>query len=480
MNITRWRSINYTINHCKILFIEMHDEYKIMKFRKLIISLLSLMLSISLNAQEEKIIDQVVAVVGQNIILESDIENQYYQYRMQSGSIGGGSSIRCQMLESLLFQKLLLNQAEIDSIVISDIQIQQTMDQRLRYFIAQLGSRERFEEYYGKSIEEFKVDFWDEIETQEKVNQAQQNIVMNISVTPSEVKSFFRNIPTDSIPLVNSIVEIGELIRLPPVSLEQKLFIKERLRGLRERVQSGENFATLAILYSEDPGSASKGGELGFYGRGELYKEFEAVAFKLEKGEVSEIVETKAGFHIIQLIERKGEYVNVRHILLKTKVSTVDLARAKAFLDTVANLIISDSINWDDAVMKYSEGENKNGGGLLINPQSGATGFIVSDLDPQVSFVIDKLQVGEVSIPVLMETEDGKEAYRLLYLKKRTLPHRANMREDYDQIQGWALNDKQGQKFKEWVDKKAKKTYVRINDKFKDCEFEYDWFAETE
>jgi peptidyl-prolyl cis-trans isomerase SurA len=459
----------------------MYKDYKNMKIKRLLMSLLALLaLSISMNAQEEKIIDQVVAIVGQNIILESDIENQYYQYRMQSGAISGGSSIRCQMLESLLFQKLLLNQAEIDSIVISDIQIQQTMDQKLRYFIAQLGSRERFEEYYGKSIEQFKVDFWDEVETQEKVSQAQQTIVANVSVSPSEVRSFFRNIPTDSIPLVNSIVEIGELVKLPPISLEQKLLIKDRLRGLRERVLEGESFATLAILYSEDPGSAKKGGELGFYGRGELYKEFEAVAFKLDKGEVSEIVETQAGFHIIQLIERKGEYVNVRHILLKTKVSGVDLARAKASLDSISDLISKDSINWDEAVLKYSDGESKNGGGLLINPQTGTTGFEVSALDPQVSFVIDKLQIREVSQPVMMETEDGREAYRLLYLKKRTLPHRANLQEDYNQVQGWALVDKQGDVFKEWVDKKAGKTYIKIDEKYRDCEFEYDWFAESD
>ncbi|RLD35829.1 MAG: peptidylprolyl isomerase [Bacteroidetes bacterium] len=451
-----------------------------MKARTLLITLISLVLFLTVRAQDEKVIDQIVAVIGQNIILESDIENQYYQYRMQSGIIGGGSSVRCQMLESLLFQKLLLNQAEIDSIVISDTEIQQTMDQRLRYFIAQLGSRERFEEYYGKSIEEFKEEFSSDIENQLKVEKTQGSIVENVTVTPAEVRSFFKDIPTDSIPLVNSMVEIGELIRMPPVTLEQKLMIKDRLRGLRERVMAGETFSTLAILYSEDPGSAKKGGELGFYGRGELYKEFEAIAFKLGDDEVSEIVETQAGFHIIQLIERKGEYVNVRHILLKTKVSPLDLAMAKAYLDTVAGLINTDSLTFDEAVLQYSDGENKNNGGLLINPMTGTTGFEVSDLDPQVSFVIDKLKVGEISKPAMMETEDGKQAYRLLYLKKRTLPHRANMREDYDKIQSWALEQKKAEAFQEWIAKKAAKTYIRINDKFRQCDFEFGWFESQE
>lgn len=455
----------------------MYSKQNTMTNRIIIIILMILFQHAGTQAQQEKIIDQVVAVVGQNIILESDIENQYYQYRMQTGTISGASSMRCQFLESLLFEKLLLNKAEVDSIIITDSQIQQTMDQRLRYFIAQLGSRERFEEYYGKSIEEFKNEFYGEVENQLKVEEARRLVVENVAVTPSEVNTFFRNIPQDSIPLVNSQVEIGELIIEPPISLEQKLAVKDRLRSLRQRVLDGESFATLAILYSEDPGSAKNGGELGFYGRGELYKEFEAVAFKLQKEEVSEIVETEAGFHIIQLIERKGEYVNVRHILLRTKVSPVDLAKAKAKLDTIAGLIKSDSITWDEAVLKYSDSENKNGGGLLINPQTGTTGFEVSDLDPQVSFVIDKLKVGEVSNPVLVETQDGKQAYRLLYLKKRSLPHRANLREDYSRIQQWALVEKQAEVFKEWVDKKVKKTYVRINEKFRDCELEYDWFS---
>lgn len=455
----------------------MHDINKKMKFSKLLATMVAILaLSISMQSQEEKVIDQVVAIVGQNIILESEIENQYYQFRLQSGNISGGSSIRCNILETILFQSLLLNQAELDSVEITDAVVQQEIDTRLRYFIAQLGSRERFEEYYGKSIEEFREEFYEEVENQEKIKIVQGNIVMNVAVTPSEVKSFFRNLHTDSIPLVNSMVEIGELIKMPPVSLEQKLEIKDRLRDLRERVMAGESFATLAILYSEDPGSAKKGGELGFYGRGELYKEFEAVAFKLKKDEVSEIVETKAGFHILQLIERKGEYVNVRHILLKTKVSAMDLAMAKASLDSIAGLVRDGSISWDDAVLEYTDGENKNGGGLLLNPQTGTTAFEVSDLNPQVSFVVDNLQVGDVSNPVIMETEDGKQAYRLLYLKTRTLPHRANLKEDYSLIQNQALMEKQALEFQAWVEKVAKKTYIKISEKFRDCDFEHDWF----
>lgn len=444
-------------------------------YKLLIISLLICILP-AMAISQDKVIDQVVATVGKNIILESDIESQYYQYRMQGNISGGESTIKCEILESLLFQSLLLNQAEVDSIEITEGQIEQTMDQRLRYFIAQFGSKEAFEDYYGKTVIEFKEEFRDEIKNQLLIESAQQNITANVKVTPSEVRKFFKSIPKDSLPLINSEVQIGQIVKNPPVSLEQKLITKERLRGLRERILRGESFSTLAILYSEDPGSAKKGGELGLYGRGELYPEFEAVAFKLKKGEVSEIVETEAGFHIIQFIERKGEYVNVRHILLRYKVSPEDLVKAKLKLDTVAMLIKSDSMSFDEAVVKFSDDPSKNNGGLLINPMTGTTRFEVTDLDPSVSFVIDKLKVGEISEPVLMETEDKREAYRILYLKKRTLPHRANLEEDYNKIQKWAEQDKQQKAYSAWIKKKVKKTYIKIIDKYKDCEFDNEWF----
>ncbi len=424
---------------------------------------------------QEKIIDQVAAVVGQNIILESDIENQYYQYRMEGDISGGEGTVKCQILESMLFQNLLLNQAELDSVEITESQIEQTMDQRLRYFIAQIGSKEAFEEYYGKSIPEFKEEFRDEIKNQLMIESVQQGINQDVTISPSEVNKFFKSIPTDSLPLINSEVIIGQIVKKPPISIQQKLAVKEKLRSLRDRVVKGEKFSTLAVLYSEDPGSAKKGGELGLYGRGELYPEFEAVAFKLNKGEVSEIVETEAGFHILQLIERKGEYVNVRHILIRPKVSPEDLDKARITLDSVATLIRNDVLDFEEAVTKFSDDPGKNSGGLLINPMTGTTRFEVTELDPSVSFVIDKLKPGMISDPVPMETETGQEAYRLLYLKKRTLPHRANLTEDYNRIREWALQEKQSKAYNEWISKKATNTYIKIVDKYKDCAFENDW-----
>jgi len=244
---------------------------------------------------------------------------------------------------------------------------------------------------------------------------------------------------------------------------------------LRKRILGGENFSTLAILYSEDPGSAKKGGELGFYGRGQLYPEFEAVAFKLKEGEISNVLETEAGYHIIQMIERKGDYINVRHILLVPKVSPLDLFTAKRELDSIAGLIRSDSITFEKAVEKFSDSDNKNSGGILINEYTMGTTFEAEQLDPQVSFTIEKMQVGELSNPVPMKIDKQKDAYRLLKLKSKTQPHKANMSDDYARIQQWALQEKQMKAINKWIDEKAKQTYVRVVDEYKTCPFVHQW-----
>jgi peptidyl-prolyl cis-trans isomerase SurA len=299
--------------------------------------------------------------------------------------------------------------------------------------------------------------------------------VANVTVTPSEIRSFYRSIPKDSLPLIKTEYKIAEIVKMPPINIEEKLRVKEQLLDLRKRILKGENFSTMAVLYSQDPGSASKGGELGFYGRGQLYHEFEAVAYKLKEGEVSNIVETEAGYHIIQLIERKGDYVNVRHILLIPKVSPSDLLKARTLLDSVAQLIRADSISFERAVELYSDGEDKNSGGLLINQYTGSTTFEAEQLDPQVSFVIEKMEVGDISNPVPMKTTEQKDAYRILKLLEKTQPHRANLKIDYPRIQDWALQDKQRKAIDQWINKKAKQTYVRVIDEYKSCKFKHDW-----
>jgi peptidyl-prolyl cis-trans isomerase SurA len=427
--------------------------------------------------EEEYIIDQVVAVVGKNIILESDIENQYLQYRMQGGISGNASEIRCGLLEDLLYQKLMVAQADFDSITIDPSQVSSELDRRISTFINQFGSQEKMENYYGKTLVEIKEELFKIIEEQLLAQRVQQDIVLNVTVTPSEIRSFYRSIPEDSIPLIKTEYIIAQIIKNPPVNIEEKIRVKERLLDLRERILQGESFATMAILYSEDPGSAKKGGELGFYGRGQLYPEFEAVAFKLKEGEISNVVETEAGYHILQMIERKGDFVNVRHILLVPKVSPVDLLKARNELDSVAQLIRADSITFEEAVEQFSDSEDKNNSGVLINQYTMGTTFEAEQLDPQVSFTIEKMKVGELSNPVPMKTDDQKDAYRLLYLKEKTKPHRANMQDDYAKVQEWALQDKQMKTIDKWMNDKAKETYVRIIEAYRSCEFDNNWLS---
>lgn len=422
------------------------------------------------------VIDEVVAVVGKHFVLLSDIENQYVQYKLQGGVQGSVPEMKCRILENLLFEKLMLHQAALDSVEVTPEQVESELDRRMRYFIGQFGSQEKLEKFYDKTVLEFKAELRKVITEQLKVDNVQGEITRNVEATPSDVRKFFKNIPKDSIPLIGSVVEVAQIVKKPPISFEEKFEVKERLRKLRERVLSGESFEALAVLYSEDPGSAKQGGDIGLHGRGELYPEFEAVAFKLEPGEISEVVETEAGFHIIQGIQRRGEYVRVRHILIRPKVSPVALAEARNFLDSIAGLIRNDSITFEAAVQRFSTDPSKNNGGLLINQMSGSAQWPVDQLDPKVFFVIDKLEVGQISAPVLMEDEEGEEAYRLLKLLKRTQPHRANLEEDYGQIQEWATQEKKQQAIEEWIRRNAKKTYIKVYSDKWNCSFEQSWF----
>lgn len=445
------------------------------KILKHITLLILFLISSTSMISQVKVVDQIVAVVGKNIILQSEIEAQFMQYRLQYGFQGSETTIKCQILEDLLLQKLLLNQAQVDSVEVTDMEVEQTMDRRLRYFVGQFGSEEKLEEFYNKSIIEIKEEMRDLVRDQLMVDRIQQDITADISITPSEVKEYYKTMPQDSIPRINSEVEIGQIVKTPPVSVEVKSAIRDEIENYRDRILGGESFKTLAILYSEDPGSAKKGGELGLTKRGELYPEFEAVAFKLKKGEVSDIVETKAGFHIIELIERKGDYINVRHILLRIQPSPLDLVKAKNYLDSIADIIDTDSISFAEAARKYSDDPTKINGGMVVNPMTGTTKFETDQLDPQLFFVIDKMEIGEISKPVLFETEEGRQAYRLLYLKSRTDPHVANLKDDYNAIMDWALSKKKNEAVDSWVNEKIKNTYVKINDEYLKCNFYNNW-----
>ena len=423
---------------------------------------------------QEQVIDEVVAVVGANYVLQSDIEAQYMQFRMQGG-ITDARATRCQILEDLLFQKLLLNQAELDSVQITDDQVEQTMDARFRYYMQQFGSQEKLEQYYKKSMLQLREEFKTPVKEQLMVDEIQQKIVMDLKVTPSEVRSFFNSLPKDSIPMIDTEYELGQIVKEPAINKEELEATRERLRTLRERIIKGESFNTLAVLYSEDPGSSKKGGEIGLMTRGTLYPEYEAAAFGLKKGEISEIIKSKAGYHIIQLIERRGEQINTRHILLLPKISEADIIKASRLLDSVAGLIRDKKMTFEEAALKYSDDPGKINGAVMLNETTGNTRFIAGQLDPKIFFSIDKLQPGEVSRPINMMNEEGKQSVNLYMLKTRTEPHRASLKEDYSTVQEWALNKKRGETINKWIGDKISKTYFRINESYNDCKFQHSW-----
>ena len=427
------------------------------------------------KAQNEKVIDEIAALVGSHPVYWSDVEAQYAQARAQ-GMKGDPIELKCGIFENLVFQKLLVYQAEVDSLVVSDEQVNSELDRRLRYYIGQFGSQQKLEEFYDKSLEEFKTELREPLRLELLSQQAQGKIVENVKMTPNETREYFNSLKPDSIPIIPTEYEIGQIVKTPVVGPAQLKEARDKLAALRARIVKGEKFSTLAVLYSEDPGSAAKGGELGFFTRGSMAPEFESAAFNLKnKGDLSEVIKTKFGYHLLQLIERKGDFVNVRHILIIPKVSPDDLVAAAAKLDSIANKIKEDSLTFAKAAILYSDDPGKVNGGLIQSQSSGNTSLAADELDPKVFFVIDKMKVGDVSNSVPYTTEDGTQAYRILYLQLRTEPHKANMKDDYNKIQEWALDDKKTKTIAKWIESKSKTAYIRLGDKFKDCDFKYKW-----
>ena len=429
--------------------------------------------SVGQPTDEKILIDQVVAVVGSNVILYSDIENEYLQSQLQYSS--KGFATRCNILEELMFQKLLLTQADIDSVQVTDKQVDSELDRRMRYFISQIGSKEKLEEYFNKSILEIKDDLRGKIKDYLLIQNVQSKLTQDIKITPSEVSEFFKSIPADSVPLVGSQIELLQIVKKPVISNAEIDMVKDKLISIRNRVLKGEDFATLANLYSEDPGSMSKGGELGFVGRGELYPEFEAAAFALKPNEISPVIKTEKGYHIIQMIERRGEYINVRHILIIPKASPVELVKSKKDLDNIAALISMDSLTFERAAAKYSDDPSKLNGGKMVNPYTGDSKFTPEEIEPNLFFVIEKMKPGEYSAPMIFTTEEGTQAYRMVMLKSRTEPHKANLKDDYPQIQNLALSLKQNETINKWIVSKTKETYIKILNEFNNCNFKYNW-----
>jgi len=450
------------------LFIQIKNTS--MRITFFIVLLFTTFSALKLKSQDKVIIDQVVAVIGKQVILQSDIENQALQMRAQG--YYSASDIQCEVLEEMLYAKLLVNQAILDSVEVGDAEIKAEMERRLNYFINQIGSEEKLEEYYKKTIPEIKEEFSEVIKEQLLSQRMQQQITADLKVTPQEVKSFYKDIPKDSMPIVNTEFELEQIIVNPKVKETEVLRVKDQLRDFKDRITKGENFATLAVLYSEDPGSATKGGELGFFGRGDMVAEFSAAAFNLKEGEVSKVVKTDYGYHIIQLVEKKGERINCRHILMKPKISPTEKIKAKQRLDSIRVSIENEEYSFKEACWKFSEDEDtRMNGGVMVNPMTGNSRFEAAHLEPKIAYAISNLKVGEISAPFEAEDENGKTVYKIVLLKAKTEPHTANLKDDYQRIQDLALEKKRVEFMEDWVVKKVKTTYMRIDDDFKKCTF---------
>lgn len=447
------------------------------KLRYYVLLILVFGISFSSYSQSDssKIIDEVVAVVGKNYILLSDIESQYLQLKMQYGLAEGGMELKCNILENMMFQKLLVNQANIDSVVVSDTQVNDRIERNLRYFMSQFGSKAKLEEYYKKSYAEIKEELKEPIKEQLLSEIMQEKITQNIVITPGEVKTFFLQINPDSIPLIPAEYELIQIVQTPKITDVEIKQATEKLNSFRERILKGESFTTIAVLYSEDPGSMTKGGELGFFSRGDMYPEFEAAAFSLKPGEVSPIVKTKAGYHILQLIERRGETINVRHILVQPKPSTESMMKSKLILDSVYTLLIENKISIDSAAILFSDDPSKNSGGIMINPYTNTSFFETEHIDKSMIYAVEKLKVGEFTKPLPMMNEEGMNAYRIIYLKTLKQPHKANLKEDYDRIQKSALESKKADAIQQWISDKLVNTFVKIKPPYSNCDFENKW-----
>jgi peptidyl-prolyl cis-trans isomerase SurA len=440
------------------------------------ISIILLLVFTGKIAFAQHVIDQVMGVVGSKIVLKSDIEKQYMQYLAQAGG-NEDEDMKCQIFDQLIMQKLMVNQAEIDSVTVTDQQVEGELDRRMRFYIHQIGSEEKLEEYFHTTIRELKEEFREVIKEQLIVQTMQSKISKDVTVTPNEVREYFNSIPPDSIPYIDAEMEIAQIVKIPQVSYEEKKAVKARLEEYREKILKGEaDFAVYAALYSQDPGSAKKGGDLGFFERGQMVPEFETAAFNLKLGDISPVIETKFGFHILQLIARRGDQINVRHILLRPQYNEEEIVKAGQSLDSLSIAINKGTIKFDEAAQKFSDDETtRNSGGLIINPETNTTRLSPDKIDRSLFFEADKLDLGVASSSIMMTTDEGAQAYRIIMVKSRTKPHQANLKDDYQKIQEVAQSEKQNKVLSEWIKNKQKVTYIQINQEFSNCDILKHW-----
>ena len=438
--------------------------------------LLLMLVGLTVKAQDN-VIDEVVWVVGDEAILKSDVENERLNAQYEGRRFDGDPY--CVIPEELAVQKLFLHQAEIDSIEVSEQEVLQKVEQQTAWLIDQIGSKEKMEEYYNKTSTQIREMLRENIRNGLIVQQMQRELVGDIKLTPAEVRNYFKNLPADSIPSIPTQVEVQIITREPKIKEEEIERVKKTLREFTERIYNGESFSMLARFYSEDPGSARRGGEYGFTGRGELTPEFANVIFNMtDPKKISKVFETEYGYHIAQLIEKRGDRVSYRHILMKPKVDEAEIEEALNKLDTLANDIRKGKVTFDEAATWVSQDKDtKNNHGLLANPQTGTSRFEMQHLaglvSQEVAKVVEGMQIGEISKPFTMINSKGKEVCAIVKLKNRIDAHKATITEDYQRLKSMVTSKRSEEKIQKWIVEKQKNTYVRINPNWRKCDFKY-------
>lgn len=441
-------------------------------FRKVYTILTLGLVGIFISNAQDNMIDNIIAVVGNQVVLKSDVENRFLSLQAQ-GYTSGSVDLKTEIFEDLLIQKLMIAQAQIDSIEVTDQEVENDLDRKMEMYIQRIGSKEKLEQYFNKTILEMKNDLRDDTRDEKIKEKMQAEITKDIHTTPAEVREYFNSIKEDSLPIIPGELQIQQVVKYPQISDEEKDRIREKLRSFRDRIANGESFATLAVLYSEDPGSAQRGGELDYMPRANLVPEFANVAFNLKTDKVSKIVETEYGFHIIQLIDRKGERINVRHILLKPKIEEEKRKLAEKQLDSIADLVRNGKMEFDEAAFYFSDDKDtRNNGGLIINPYTATSKFEKDNLPPAIAQQVNKLKTNEISAAFLDATE-GKEAYKIIKIKSETKSHKANLSDDWSQFENMLQATKQQEILNKWIKEKQSNTYVHIDDTYKNAKFRF-------
>ena len=447
-----------------------------MKFinRKLILSLFLIATSFSFAQKKEKV-DGVVAVIGDYIVLDSDIDLEFVQLKAQG--IDTKNITRCELFGKQLEDKLYAHQAIQDSIVVTDAEVNSYMNEQIDAMVEQVGGMDKVLKFYKKKNEEdFRSYFYDVIKMNKLTSQMQKKIVDEVTITPEEVRNFFKAIPADEIPTFGAEMEVAQIVIKPVITEDEKKRVIEKLSEIRQDVLNGSSFFSKAVLFSEDPGSSSNGGFYKMNRKTAFVKEFKDVAFSLAEGEISEPFETEFGYHIIMVEKIKGQEVELRHILVSPKVSSQAVKDAKAKIDAIKAKIDAKEITFANAAKSSSdEKETRNNGGVLLNPRTMEPRFELTKMDPALYAQVSELKDGEVSNPILDEERGGGKFYKIITVNNRTEEHQAEFAKDYLKIKELALRDKQIKEIAKWSEEKIKETYIKISDDYKDCEFTNNW-----